>query len=113
MNMKMAYLLLSGAITFEIVATSLLKITDEFTKLIPSTAVVICYAASFYLLSVTLRVMDVGIAYAIWSGIGIVAVTCIAWIVYKQVMDTPALIGMAFIIVGVVVINLFSKTALH
>ena len=113
MNIKMVYLLLSGAITFEIVATSLLKITDEFTKLVPSAAVIICYSVSFYLLSVTLRVMDVGIAYAIWSGIGIVAVTCIAWVFYKQVMDTPALIGMALIIVGVMVINLFSKTALH
>lgn len=113
MTLKMAYFMLSGAIMFEIIATTLLKTTDEFTKLVPSLAVVICYAASFYLLSVTLRTINVGIAYAIWSGVGIVAVTLAGWIFYKQGMDTPALAGIALIITGVIVINLWSNTVAH
>lgn len=113
MSLKIAYLLLSCAIAFEIVATTLLKITDEFTRLVPSLAVIICYAASFYLLSVTLRTINVGIAYAIWSGVGIVAVTLAGWVFYKQGMDAPALAGITLIIAGVMVINLWSNTVAH
>ncbi len=107
------YIFLLIAIAFEILATTSLKASDQFSKLIPSVIVVLGYGASFYFLSMVLKKMDVGIAYAIWSGLGIVCVTLIAAILFKQKPDLPALIGMAFIIIGVIVINVFSKNAAH
>ena len=94
------------AILAEVIATSFLKATDGFTRLIPSIVVAIGYGASFYCLSLALRTLPVGIAYAIWSGVGIVLVTTIAWIVYGQKLDWAALAGMALIVAGVVILNL-------
>jgi small multidrug resistance pump len=97
----------------EVIATSALKTTNEFTRLWPSVVVVVGYMTAFYFMTLSLRVLPVGIMYAIWAGVGIVLVAVIGWVVHKQSLDMPAIIGMAMIIMGVVVINLFSKTVNH
>jgi len=107
------YLFLLLAIVFETIATSSLKASEQFTKLVPSLITIIGYIAAFYLLSLTLRSIPVGIAYAIWSGIGIVLVTLVGIVMFKQVPDLPAIIGLLLIIAGMVVINVFSKTSAH
>lgn len=107
------FLFLLIAIVSEVVATSALKASNEFTKIITSAVTVVMYAVAFYFLSLTLRTIPVGIAYAIWSGIGIVLVTVVAIVVYGQKPDLPAIIGMGFIVLGVVIINLFSKMNAH
>lgn len=112
MSLKAAYLFLVGAIFFEIIATTLLKVTDEFTRLIPSIAVVIFYSASFYLMSFSLKIINIGVAYALWSGIGVVAVTLAGWVIYKQVLDIYALAGITLIVAGVIILNLFSSTVI-
>lgn len=109
----MGFVYLAIAIVAEVIATNALKASEEFTRLVPSAIVVIGYGTAFYFLSLVLRTIPVGIAYAIWSGVGIVLITLVALVVFKQVPDLPALIGMALIISGVVVINVFSKTAGH
>jgi len=109
----MGYLYLSIAILAEVIATSALKVSEEFTKLGPSVVVIIGYGIAFYFLSLVLKTIPVGIAYAIWSGIGIVLIAVAGAIFFKQIPDTPALIGMGLIILGVVVINVFSKTVGH
>jgi small multidrug resistance pump len=111
--MKAAYLYLGAAILAEVIATSLLKTSQGFTRLWPSVATVIGYAISFYCLAQTLGSVPTGVAYAIWSGVGIVLISLIAWWVYGQTLDAPALIGMGLIVAGVVVINLFSKSVAH
>lgn len=111
MNFTNLYLLV--AIAFEVVATSALKESNGFTRLMPSAISIVGYGFAFYFLSLTLRVMPVGIMYAIWSGAGIVMITAIGWMVFRQSLDTPAIIGIALIIAGVVIINLFSKTVAH
>ena len=105
------YLLL--AIGFEVVATSALKASESFTRLGPSIIVVTGYAAAFYLLSLTLRTVPVGIVYAIWSGAGIVLISLVGWIAFRQHLDAAAIIGIALILAGVVVINLLSKSIPH
>lgn len=107
------YWLLGAAIVAEVIATSALKASESFSKPGPAVIVVIGYAISFYLLAMVLKSLPVGITYAIWSGAGIVLVTLIGWVLYKQVLDTPALIGIGLIMAGVLVINLFSKVAGH
>ncbi|QIK55574.1 multidrug efflux SMR transporter [Dysgonomonas sp. HDW5B] len=107
------YLFLLMAIVFEIVATSSLKMSEQFTKLIPSIVTVVCYIAAFYLLSLTLRTLPVGISYALWSAIGIVFITIIGIFAFKQIPDLPAIIGLVLIIAGVVIINVWSKTSAH
>ena len=109
----MHYLYLAAAIVSEVFATSLLKASGEFTRLWPSLGVVLGYVIAFWFLTLTLRVIPVGVAYAIWSGVGIVLVTAAAWIFYGQKLDAPALAGSGLIVAGVLVINLFSKTAAH
>ena len=109
----MAYLYLTIAIVAEVIATNALKASEEFTKLIPSIVVVVGYGAAFYFLALVLKVIPVGIAYAIWAGMGIVLVAIVAAIVFKQVPDLPAIIGMLLIISGVVIINVFSQTITH
>ena len=109
----MTYWYLLLAIVTEVIATSALKSADEFTKLIPSTIVVVGYLSSFYFMMLVLRTLPVGITYAIWSGVGIVLVTILGIALYEQTPDTPAMIGMALIVLGVVVIHLFSKTVAH
>ncbi|WP_332717720.1 DMT family transporter [Pelagibacterium mangrovi] len=105
----MTYLFLLCAIVAEVIATSALKATNGFTNAVPSIIVVVGYAAAFYFLSLTLRTLPVGIAYAIWSGLGIVLISIVGWVVYKQALDLPAVIGMGLIIAGVIVINAFSR----
>ena len=109
----MTYLYLAIAIVSEVVATSFLKSTDGFTRLAPSILVICGYATAFYFLSLTLKAMSVGIVYAIWCGAGIVLVALIAWLVFGQQLDMPAILGMALIIGGVAVINIFSKSIAH
>jgi small multidrug resistance pump len=106
----MTYLYLFMAILAEVIATSALKSAEGFTKLGPSLLVVLGYGAAFYLLSLVLRHMTVGIAYAIWSGVGIVLVALVGFVVFREMPDTPAIIGMGMIIAGVTVIHTFSKT---
>jgi small multidrug resistance pump len=108
-----AYAYLAVAIVAEVIATTALRAADGFTQLWPSLISVAGYVVAFYFLSLTLRTMPVGIAYAIWSGVGIVLISLAGWLIYKQLLDLPAVIGMALIMAGVIVINLFSKTAVH
>jgi small multidrug resistance pump len=107
------WLYLAIAILAEVIATSSLKASDGFRKLWPSVLVITCYGLSFYFLSLTLRDIPVGVVYAIWSGVGVVLVALIAWIVYRQHLDLPAIIGMVLIVAGVIVMNLFSKSVPH
>lgn len=107
------FLILLAAIACEVVATSFLKQTEQFTRLIPSFVTLAGYAAAFYLLSIVLRYIPLGIAYAIWSGARIVLVSLVGRFVYRQHLDTAAIIGICMIIAGVLVINLFSKSAGH
>ncbi|MCZ4244202.1 DMT family transporter [Pedobacter punctiformis] len=107
------YLFLAFAILFEILGTTALKYSEQFTRLTFSIVTVLAYAAAFYFLSLTLKTIPVGIAYAIWSGVGILLITLIGILAFKQTPDLPAIIGLILIIAGVVIINLFSKTASH
>ena len=109
--MKWVYLLI--AITGEVVATSALRASDGFTRMGPTGLVVAGYAIAFYFLSLTLSTIPVGIAYAVWSGIGIVLTSIIGWFLFSQSLDTAALIGIALILAGVAVINLMSGSAVH
>jgi small multidrug resistance pump len=109
----MQWLYLGTAIVAEVIATSVLKASEGFTRLIPSLVVLIGYATAFYFLSLTLRTMPLGIAYAVWSAVGIALVSVIGWLLYKQSLDTPAIIGIGLIVAGVVVINGFSKSVAH
>ncbi len=104
----MAYLYLAVAIVAEVIATSALKASEEFTKLYPSLIVVIGYSIAFYFMTLVLRTIPIGITYAVWSGLGIVLVTIIGIVLYKEVPDIPAVIGMGFIIAGVAIIHIFS-----
>ncbi len=106
----MRYLYLLVAIISEVIATSALKSSENFSRLWPSVLVVLGYASAFYFLSLTLKVLPMGISYAIWSGVGIVLISLAGLIFYKQKLDMPAIIGMVLIIAGVLVINLFSKS---
>ena len=106
-------LALALAVAFEVIATTTLKVAEGFTRIIPSLVVVVGYAAAFYFLSLALRTIPIGIAYAIWSGIGIVLVSIMGWILYGQKLDAPALLGMGLIIAGVLVINLLSRSTGH
>ena len=109
----MNWIYLVIAIVLEVIATSALKASDGFTRLMPSLVVVAGYAAAFFLLSLTLRTMPVGVVYAVWSGVGVVLITLVGWLVFKQNLDVPALIGIGLIATGVVVLNFFSKAVPH
>ena len=104
---------LIGAIVLETFATTMLKYSEQFTKILPTVAMAVGNLLSFYCLSHALRTMPIGIAYAIWSALGIVLVTLIGIFVFKQVPDLPAYIGIALIMAGVIIINLFSKMETH
>ena len=99
------------AILLEIIATTFLKKSEQFTKIIPTAIALIGYALAFYALSLSLKTIPLGIAYAIWSGIGIVFISLIGFFIFKQNLDAPALLGITFILIGVIIINLFSKTS--
>jgi small multidrug resistance pump len=109
----MAYLYLMIAIVAEVIGTSMLKASEGFTKLVPSLIFVVGYGVAFYFLSLILRTIPVGITYAIWSGVGIVLIALVGAIAFKQIPDTPAILGMSLIIGGVIIINVFSKTVSH
>lgn len=107
----MHWLHLAIAIVAEVIATSALKAAAGFTRPLPSLVVVAGYGLAFYFLSLTLRVIPMGVAYAVWSAVGIALVSLIGWLVYDQRLDGPALLGMGLIVAGVAVIQLFSRTA--
>jgi len=107
------YIYLSIAIVSEVIATSALKESEGFTRLWPSIVVMVGYAISFYFLSLVLKTIPIGVVYAIWSGAGIALIALVAWVFFGQSLDVPAIIGLLLIIVGVVVLNLFSKTVSH
>ncbi|MEO9615120.1 MAG: multidrug efflux SMR transporter [Nitratireductor sp.] len=109
----MTYFYLAAAIMFEVVATTALKQTDGFTRLWPSLVTIGGYSLAFYFLSLPLRVLPVGIIYAVWSGVGIVFITAIGWVWFRQTLDLAAIIGILLIVAGVLVLNLFSKTLAH
>ena len=111
--MNLGYLYLSVAIAAEVIATSALKASDGFTKPLPTTVVLVGYGVAFYFLSLVLKTVPVGVAYAIWSGAGIVLIALVGWLVLKQSLDAPAIAGMALIVAGVAVIQLFSRSAAH
>lgn len=108
-----AWLLLGLAVVAEVIGTSALKASEGFTRLGPSAVVVVGYAVAFYCLSLVLKTLPVGITYAVWSGLGIVLITVVAFVLYGQKIDLPGLIGMGLIMAGVVVLNVFSKAAAH
>ncbi|GIV70185.1 DMT family transporter [Caldilinea sp.] len=108
-----AWLLLMGAIIAEVTATTALRASDGLSRLGPTLIVIVGYSISFYLLSLTLRTIPIGIAYAIWSGIGLVLITLSARFFFGQELDAPALIGMGLILAGVVIMNLFSRSIPH
>ena len=108
-----AYLLLALAIITEVTGSTLLVKSEGFSKLIPSVAVVILFAIAFYLLSHVIKVIPLGVAYAIWAGVGIILTALIGVVGLKQSLDAPAIMGILLIVCGVVVMNLFSKTTGH
>jgi small multidrug resistance pump len=107
------YLLLFVAIVAEVVATSALKASENFTRLVPSAMVVAGYGVAFTCLSMTLKTLPLGVAYAIWSGVGTALVAMVGLLVYRQQLDLPAVAGIALIIAGTIVLNLFSKVSAH
>ena len=109
----MAYLYLAIAIVAEVIGTSALKASKEFTSLFPSLIVIVGYGVAFYFMTLALRSIPLGITYAVWSGLGIVLIAIAGAFLYKEIPDLPTIIGMGLIILGVAVIHLFSKTAGH
>ncbi len=107
------WLLLGLAILAEVIGTSAMKASEGFTRVAPSLITVVFYGIAFYLLSLTLRTIPVGIAYAVWSGVGIVLISLVAWALYGQKLDAAGMIGIGLIIAGVVVLNVFSKSSAH
>jgi small multidrug resistance pump len=113
MNGSTAWVFLVIAIVAEVIGTSFLRASAGFTKPLPSVMVVLGYGAAFYFLSLTLTTIPVGIAYAVWSGVGVTLIAAIGWLFLGQKLDAAALAGMGLIVAGVVVLNLFSKAAAH
>lgn len=109
----MSYIYLAIAIISEVAATAALKSSDGFTNLVPSIIVVVGYAAAFYFLSLVLKTIPVGVAYAIWSGAGIILISVIGLAIFGQKLDFPAIVGMALIVAGIVVMNVFSSSVHH
>jgi small multidrug resistance pump len=109
----MSYFYLALAITAEVAGTTLLKATEEFTRLVPTTFLVVFYLISFWLMTLALRDLPLGVVYAVWSGLGIVLVAVIGAVIYKEFPDLASLIGMGLIISGVIVMHLFSKSIQH
>lgn len=107
------WIILTIAIVAEVIATSALRASNGFSRLVPSAVVVAGYGVAFYCLSLTLKNLPVGIVYAVWSGVGIVLITLVAVVLYRQVPDLPAVLGLGLIVAGVLVLNLFSKMQAH
>ena len=109
----LTYATLFAAIVLEVIGTTCLQRSEQFTRLVPTLMTGLCYAASFYFLSLALRTMPLGIAYAIWSGLGIVLVSVIGLLVFGQKLDLAAVTGLSLIVAGVVIVNLFSGSVTH
>ena len=109
----MPYVILFCAVLAETIGTTALQASQSFTRLVPSVIVVVAYAAAFYLLGMALKFFPVGIAYAIWSGLGIVLIAIIGYAIFDQRLDLPAVLGMGLILAGILVINLFSNSGPH
>lgn len=107
------WILLAIAIVSEVIATSALKASEGFTRLVPSAVVVAGYSTAFFLLAITMKTLPMGLVYAIWSGAGIALIALVGWVVYGQTLDLPAVLGLLLIVAGVVVLNVFSKVATH
>ncbi len=107
------YVALVAAVICEVIATAALKETNGFTRLVPSLVTVAGYALAFYLLAIPLKTMPVGVVYAIWSGAGIILITMIGWVWFRQMLDLPAFAGIGMILAGVLVINIFSRSVGH
>jgi small multidrug resistance pump len=110
---RMSYAYLAIAIVAEVVGTSALKASEEFTRLVPSLIVVVGYAVAFFFLSLTLRTIPVGIAYAIWAGAGVALIVAASAVLFRQVPDVAAIVGVGLIVAGVVVVNTMSRMAVH
>jgi small multidrug resistance pump len=104
------YLYLAGAIIFEVIGTSALKASEGFSKLWPTLLMALCFTAALFCLSQTLRTIPLGLAYAIWCGVGIILTALSSWLIFRQSIDAAAIIGMTLIIAGVLVINLMSRS---
>ena len=111
--MPVHYIYLFLAVLAETIGTTALQASQQFTKLWPTILVIVAYSVAFYLLGLTLKFMPVGIMYAIWSGLGIVFIAIIGFVVFRQSLDIPALLGLTLIIAGILIIHLFSKSAVH
>ena len=107
------YIFLAIEIIGEVIATSALKPSAGFSKLLPSMLVIAGYGTAFYFLSLTLRTMPIGIVYALWSGVGVALISVIGWVVFKQSLDLAAIVGITLIVIGVVILNVFSKVSVH
>lgn len=113
MNLTLVYSVLVVAIVFEVLGTSAMQAAQHFSRALPTLIMVVCYAIAFYFLSWSLRYVPVGIAYAIWSGLGIVLISLVGYFAFGQTLDLAAVIGLGLIIAGVLVLNLFSKSTFH
>lgn len=107
------YVFLVAAIMAEVIATTALARSESFTRLLPSVITVVGYAIAFWCLSFPLRVMPTGVVYAIWSGMGIVLISAVAWVWYRQALDFPAVLGLGLIVLGVTIVNVFSRSVGH
>jgi len=101
------------AIVAEVIATSALRASNGFERVLPSVIVVVGYSAAFYFLSMTLKTIPVGVAYAVWSGVGIVLISAVGWVMFGQKLDLGAVVGIALIAAGVIVLNVFSRSSAH
>lgn len=108
-----AYAVLALAIVFEVTGSAFLQQSSQFTRPWPTLAVVVFYVASFYALSLAIRVIPLSVAYAIWGGLGIVLTVAVSFVLFRQRLDAAALVGITLIVSGVVIINLFSETTVH
>lgn len=113
MNPATLYTVLLIAIIFEVLGTSAMQAAQHFTRLVPTALMVVCYAVAFYTLSYTLRYIPVGIAYALWSGLGIVLISAVGYVAFGQKLDLAGMLGLALIITGVLILNRFSSSTLH
>ncbi|WP_090137463.1 SMR family transporter [Kosakonia oryziphila] len=110
---KEALIFLGIAIVFEVIATTALKSSDSFARLLPTIISIVGYCIAFWCLTIPMRTIPTGVIYAIWSGAGIVLIGIVGWLVHGQKLDLPAILGMGMIIAGVIIINLFSRSVAH
>lgn len=113
MTLSLAYAFLTASILMEVVGTTALQASHQFTRPLPTLITIVCYSAAFYSLSHVLKVMPVGVAYAMWSGLGIVLISTVSYFVFNQKLDGYAILGIGLIIAGVLVINILSKSVTH